>query len=86
MVGEWVFYQMKPEIKELPELYQLKCGIKDHTNKDEINKFNMDLNLFKNSFKIRFNRDHSAEIFQAGDFFKGSKVSNLFTNLLIMIK
>lgn len=74
MIGDWVFYQTKPEVMEIPDLYQLKCGIKDHTNKDEINKFNMDLGLFKNSFKIRFERGHSAEIIQAGNFFKGAKV------------
>lgn len=74
MVGDWVFYQTKPEVKELAELYQMKCGIKDHTNRDEINKFNMDVNLFKYSFKIRLDRNHNAEIFAVDDFFKGSKV------------
>lgn len=84
MVGEWVFYQTKPEVKELAQLYQMKCGVRDHTNKDEINKFNMDVNLFKHSFKIRFDRDHNAEIFQVDSFFKGSKVIYVSLNKSII--
>jgi len=72
--GDWIFYQTETVVKEIPELYDFKCGIKDHTNKEEIYKFNMDKNLFKNSFKIRLSKKHDAQVLEVGDFFKGSKV------------
>ncbi len=74
IIGDWVFYQTEPTTKSLAELYKHKCGIKDFTNKNEINKFNMDVDLFKNSIKINFDKNHKAEITQVDYVFKGSKV------------
>lgn len=75
--GDWEFYQTEPKELKIPELYQHKCGITDHTKVSEIYKFNMDKSLFKNSFKINLNKDHVAKVTQASFDFRGSKVKNL---------
>lgn len=72
--GDWEFYQTEPKEMHIPELYQHKCGITDHTKVSEINKFNMDKSLFINSFQINLNKDHTAKIISSNPGFKGSKV------------
>jgi len=72
--GKWVFYQTEAKEIKIPELYQHKCGITDHTKVSEINKFNMDKSLFKNSFEINLNKDHTAKITKAFSGFKTAKV------------
>ncbi len=78
IVGEWIFYQTEAVSKELSELYNFKCGIKDHTNIEEIDKFNMHINLFKNSIKIRFNKNHEAQIIESKGFSMNSNVLDYF--------
>jgi hypothetical protein len=72
--GDWEFYQTESREIRVPELYQHKCGITDHTKVSEINKFNMEKSLFKNSFKVSLTKDHTAKITHAFKGFKGSKV------------
>jgi len=72
--GEWEFYQTEPKEMQIPELYKHKCGMTDHTKVSEINKFNMEKSLFKNTFKISLNKEHSAKITHGFQSFKGSKV------------
>lgn len=76
--GDWEFYQTEPKEMQVPDLYQHKCGITDHTKVSEINKFNMEKSLFKNSFKINLNKDHTAKMTHAFQGFKGSKVTKNF--------
>jgi len=64
MLGDWEFYQTDSKEITIPELYKHTCGIADHTKVSEINKFNMDKTLFRNSFKIRFNKDHSVNVIE----------------------
>jgi hypothetical protein len=77
IMGEWIFYHTEPVPKTLSELYNHKCGIKDHTDKYHINDFNMDKNSFKNSFEIRFNKDHSSEIIKNSNGFDIKEVNIL---------
>ena len=86
IVGNWVFYQTEAVPKNLAELYQHKCGIKDHTKVSEIQKFNMDKSLFKNSFEISLNVEHKAKITKSFEGLKGSKVISLFLYLFIKLK
>lgn len=77
--GDWIFYHTEAVPKNLKELYNHKCGIKDHTDKKTIRDINMDLNTFKNSFEIKFHKDHRSEITQNSKGFNIEKVRIFFT-------
>ena len=79
VVGKWVFYQTEAVPKNLAELYQHKCGIIDHTNVEDIAKFNMDKSLFKESFEIELKKEeHTATIIKSSNDSKGPTVNKIF--------
>lgn len=75
IIGDWIFFHNQAVPKNLKDLYNHKCGIKDHTNKHTISDINMNLNTFKNSFEIRFHKDHKSEILRNSKEFNIEKVS-----------
>jgi hypothetical protein len=81
IMGDWIFYHTEPVPKTLNELYNHKCGLKDHTDKYHINDFNIDLNSFKSSFEIRFYKDHSSEIIRNSNGFDIQNVNLLYIKI-----
>ena len=77
IMGEWVFYHTEAVPKTLKDLYNHKCGIKDHTDKATIRDINMDLNTFTKSFEMKFNKDHSAEVVKNSNGFNIEKVKKI---------
>lgn len=85
ITGEWVFYHTEAVPKTLKDLYNHKCGIRDHTDKLHIKDVNMDLSTFTNSFEIKFNNDHSSEIIKNSSGFSIDSVK-IYLLFLIFLK
>jgi hypothetical protein len=75
IMGDWIFYHTNAVPKTLSELYNHKCGIKDHTDKLHIKDVNMDLNTFTYSFEVKFNKNHTSEIINNSNGFNIDKVN-----------
>jgi hypothetical protein len=74
IMGEWIFYHTEAVPKTLKDLYDHKCGIKDHTDKHHIRDINMDLNTFTKTFEVKFNQDHTSELIKNSNGFNIQKV------------
>lgn len=60
VVGKWIFKGTVAKKENLETIYDLKCGISDHTSDRSIVNANMDKNLFVENFTIVLNADNTA--------------------------
>ncbi len=60
IVGKWIFEATEAKKYDLDSIYNLKCGISDHTKEKSIVKSYMDNNLFVEKFSVQLNSDNTA--------------------------
>lgn len=77
--GKWIFSGTKTQKYTIKNLYDLKCGIKDHTSDISISKSIIPDNQFTEKFSIILNDDFTAN-FEGND---GKKLVNKSSSNLL---
>lgn len=60
VAGKWIFEATVAKKYNLDSIYNLKCGILDHTNDKSIVQASMDTNLFVQKFTVELKSDNTA--------------------------